>query len=115
VSAWAALHPGLQRFDFTAGTILARNELRAREAAMRAGWVPAVWVSVTSHRARAKLAALAGPLGPGYGRWPDGGQCAGEYFPVRAELSDSVGKVKGLRVLRAEPASLFRRIDSREE
>jgi hypothetical protein len=66
------------------------------------------WVAVSSHRARSRLAQLVGgDLGQSYGRWgPKDTWPAGEYYALPAEHKIAI---KGVRVLRSEPAHLFKR------
>jgi len=61
-----------------------------------------VWVSVTSHRARAKLAGLLGDaLGPEYRAWPRDSWPHGEYYKV--DDCRALYGIKGLRVLAGSP------------
>ncbi len=75
-----------------------------------------VWVSVASHRARAKLRAAVGNPGHSYGistTWPP----RGEYYEVPAGSADRLRAIKGLHVLAGAPgrgAELFRYLTSAE-
>jgi hypothetical protein len=70
-----------------------------------------VWVSVTSHRASAKLRRLVGDdLGPAYGSWPTGSNgMRGNYYHVNERYAAAIGRIPGLRVLQAEPKALMKR------
>ena len=74
-----------------------------------------MWVSCSSHRARAKLDALVGSKLPSYGVWPkrkDGTTDwpRGEFYQVPDEFRDAIGQIKGLRVMAREPrGEIFRR------
>lgn len=70
-----------------------------------------VWVEVTSHRARQRLARVLDGLGRSYGVWPaSGGWPTGEYYPVPADRAASLS-IPGVKVRKRAPrGDMFRRI-----
>lgn len=69
-----------------------------------------VWVEVTSHRARQRLAQVA-PLGRSYGVWPaSGGWPTGEYYTLPADQAAALS-IPGVKVRKSAPrGDMFRRI-----
>jgi hypothetical protein len=115
VATWRAEigRAGVVAADLRASTAV-RKEDQAELARLLDEAEPHVWIATTSHRSRERLAMayrLAGdPFGPGqeHFSWPHGGRPHGAYYLVNTRHLDAIRRIKGIRVLQAEPSALHK-------